>query len=354
MNRKIKTLFLTDGSYDHASSRIRAVLYFNLLIDALHLNITWIPRIPVKHKNILYKIGIFPILKRWYLLRQLSAIIFQKYELVFIQRFFLSGVFLNLLKRRNTVIIYDFDDAIFLDKSGSNSNYKKCTTMLKAADHIIISTKELEAFCHNQGFYKTSIITTPIDVERFKPKQVTTHVPVIVGWIGSPHTSSFLKNIQESLSEVSKSTPIKLLVIGASDNFNLEGVEVELHPWKYNEEPALLGRMDIGIMPLPNEKYAKGKGGYKLFQYMAAGIPVIASPVGINSEIVKHGVNGFLAHDHKDWVNYITLLSNDANLRSQIGMIGRKEAIEKYSRHVCFEKLSQILKKEISWELMNT
>lgn len=348
LNRKIKTLVLTDGSYDHASSRIRAVLYFDLLRKELNMEIRWLPRIPVKHKNVIFKTGIFPFLKRWFYIRQLIAIVFRKYDMVFVQRFFLSKLLIKILKKKKAAVIYDFDDAIYLDKPGSHSNLERTAAMLKVSGHIIVSTPELESFCHQQGFYNTSVITTPVDVDRFSPKTVTPQKPLYIGWIGSPFTASFLKIIHKPLKEVSKKLPLKLLIIGAENGFRLEGVETEVHSWKYDEEPAMLEKMDIGIMPLPDEAYARGKGGYKLFQYMAAGIPVIASPVGINADIVHHGLNGFLANNQEEWVKYITLLAEDTALRSKTGLEGRRLAVEKYSRSVCFEKLAGIIKKELS------
>lgn len=344
MNQKHKTLVLTDGSFDHASSRIRAILYFKLFKEFLNWNILWIPRVPVKKGNAFYKYIIFPILKRWYALKRISLIFFNTYKFVYIQRFFLNKTLISILKKRKSIIIFDFDDAIYLDKPGMNSNLNKINVVLNAANHIIVSSKELGEFCINQGFRNISIITTPIDPEKFTVHDVKRNGPIVLGWIGSSYTSEYLKVIEDALFELKQRFSIKILLIGAKSNFQLKALDVEIVPWEYDTESFYIDKMDIGIMPLPMEDYARGKGGYKLFQYMAAGIPVIASPVGINSEIVRHGVNGFLAQNNDEWISFASILIENPDLRSQFGEEGRQDALQKYSRTYCFEKIKEVIK----------
>jgi glycosyltransferase involved in cell wall biosynthesis len=99
--------------------------------------------------------------------------------------------------------------------------------------------------------------------------------------------------------------------------------------------------MDIGIMPLPENEFARAKGGYKLYLYMAGGIPCVASPVGINSSIIRNGENGFLASTEDEWVEALKTLLSDQQLRIKMGQCGRNDAIEKYDRAVCYNNLME-------------
>lgn len=310
------------------------------------MKISWIPRIPEKKPSPAYKFLIFPLLKRLLLLKQIIFILFKKFDVVYVQRYFVNAYLLQILKKSKAVIIFDFDDAIYLDQPGKNINQKKTGIMLKYASHIIVSATELEAYCRAQGYSNIANITTPIDIERFHrvPKP---EMPVVIGWIGSSYTSRFLKMLEETFIELKRNLDFKLLVIGAGKDFTISNIEMEVVPWEYEQEPDMIGIMDIGIMPLPNENYARGKGGYKIFQYMASALPVVASPVGINSEIVNHGRNGFLAETKEEWVRYLSLLINDRQLRKELGNVGRSDAEKYYSRNVCFEKLAEIFKSEL-------
>jgi glycosyltransferase involved in cell wall biosynthesis len=144
------------------------------------------------------------------------------------------------------------------------------------------------------------------------------------------------------------------MLVGANPTFKIESINMEVIPWNYDMEPELINQMDIGIMPLPDEEYARGKGGYKLLQYMSAGIPVVASPIGINSEIVRHGQNGFLAKNKEEWIKFISILLEDAELRETLGESGRKDVLQKYSRTHCFARLSELIKKETEWNSENS
>lgn len=310
------------------------------------MRIRWIPRIPKKKPSTTYKFLIFPLLKRLLFLKQIFFILFKKFDVVYVQRYFVNAYLLQILKKSKAVIIFDFDDAIYLDQPGKNVNQKKTGIMLKYASQIIVSAAELETYCRSQGYSNVTVITTPIDIERFHrvPKP---EMPVVIGWIGSSYTSRFLKMLEETLIELNRTFDFKLLVIGAGKDFTISNIEMEVVPWEYEQEPDMIGSMDIGIMPLPNEDYAKGKGGYKIFQYMASALPVVASPIGINSEIVNHGRNGFLAETKEEWFRYLSLLINDRQLRKELGNAGRSDAEKYYSRNVCFKKLAAVINSEL-------
>jgi len=348
-NKNIKTLFLTYGGFNHASSRIRAIQYFNLFEKELNFNISWIPRTKTfKKNNLAFKSIVLPILKRFFTLKRFLQIFFNQYELVFIQRFFLEKYLISLLKKRNTKIVYDFDDAIFLGNNGKNES--NTLRLLNSADSVIVSAPELFLFCKSHKISAPVLIAnSPIEIERFTLRKEIKKERVTIGWIGSYYTTPYLYNIKNALIKLSKIKNFELLLIGAS-NIHFDNIIIKTIAWSFEKEPENLSLMDIGIMPLPDDEFAKGKGSYKLFQYMAAGIPLIASPVGLNSQIVQNGQNGFLATTEDEWIKYLSILIDDPLMRTKMGNIGRKTAEEKYDRKIIFGHIKKELQKIIENE----
>jgi glycosyltransferase involved in cell wall biosynthesis len=340
--KNFKILVLTYGSSNHASSRIRAIQYFEIFNKNLDAQITWIPRIPdLPRNNVANKVK-FALIKRLLSIKRVGAIVFSKYDLIFIQRTFIHPKLLALLTKRKTPVLYDFDDAIYLKEFGKGNPEKKTLKMLEASAATVVSSPILQNFCKKNGFSNVHLIHTPIDTERFYKND--SNNKFTIGWIGSSYTSHYLKSIEIALQEISKRFPVKVLVVGAGKNFNIEDIDIENENWNFNTEPELIAKMDVGLMPLNADAFSTGKGGYKLFQYMAAGIPVIASPVGINSEIVIPGQNGFLASNIQEWTEYLSFLISNPKECKRMGNNGRDDANTKYSRKYCAEKLLNVIK----------
>jgi glycosyltransferase involved in cell wall biosynthesis len=153
-----------------------------------------------------------------------------------------------------------------------------------------------------------------------------------VGWIGSPSTAHYLGLVREPLRRLARERALRLVVIGARDIPSTD-VPLEIHEWSAETEGPLLGGVHIGIMPLADGPWERGKCGYKLIQYMACGKPVIASPVGVNDEIVTPEV-GLLASSDAQWLAALRQLSTDAALRNRLGFAGRALVERKYSLQV--------------------
>jgi len=167
--------------------------------------------------------------------------------------------------------------------------------------------------------------------------------PVSIGWIGSPSTWPFVKPLVPLLVDAAKRHDLAVRVVGAGPQTEAPP-RFEFLPWSERQEIALIQGMDIGIMPLPDEPWARGKCGYKLIQYMACGLPVIASPVGVNCDIVEHGVDGFLASTPQDWAEAIGTLANDADLRRAMGEAGRAKIERAYSLAVHGPRLARMIR----------
>jgi glycosyltransferase involved in cell wall biosynthesis len=337
---KKKIILFTIGNIDHPSSRIRGVQYIPYLEKA-GFKVVWVPRIPKKAKNSLDRYFFYPLRKRIYSLQRLFHIIFSKPDYFFIQKIFLPKWQLQLLNKRNIPFVYDFDDAIYLDQ---NNHSAKDNTLnsIQLADKVIVSNSILSDFCKNNNV-TAHIITTPIDIDRIHAKkEYKIEGKFRIGWMGSFWTTKYIEIVEPALKELSKRHNFKLILIGADKQFRIEGIDIEHKNWAFNKEEEHLHEFDIGIMPLTSDQYSEAKGGYKLLMYMAAGIPQIASPVGINADIVQVNQTGFLANNTNEWIEAIEFFIQNREKCSTFGIASRNEAELNYSREICFEKMTKI------------
>jgi hypothetical protein len=187
-----------------------------------------------------------------------------------------------------------------------------------------------------------------VDIEKYVPAGAGAGRPPTIGWIGSPSTWGFVRPLLPLLAELCRDGRVRFSAVGAgaaaeADRFDGGSFEA----WSEAGEIAAVQSMDIGIMPLPDEPWARGKSGYKLVQYMACGVPVVASPVGVNCEIVHAGVNGFLAREVGEWRATLTRLLEDAGLRKAMGQAGRERAVEAYSLQAHAARLIEVMQKAV-------
>lgn len=234
--------------------------------------------------------------------------------------------------------IYDFDDAFYLKyRSGRLRwlrillGYKFERTMA-AAVAVTAGSAELAAYARrfNRNVY---LLPSVVDTEHLRPSsaEISQHLPqtFTVGWIGSPSTAPFLQQLVEPLRLFGRATPVRLLVVGGAAPV-IPGVEVIEHPWSLDQELPLIQQFDVGVMPLPDTPWTRGKCAYKLIQCMACGIPVIASPVGANVDAVP-ATCGILASSDEQWLAAFRLLAADATMRQSMGAAGRKWVEQRYS-----------------------
>lgn len=174
-------------------------------------------------------------------------------------------------------------------------------------------------------------LPTVIDAERYTPSpKLGGDSRLKIGWIGSPSTLKHLKGILPVLEKLNKKEPFNLVIIGGGESIGFSGTEI-LVPWSEEEEVKEIQRLDIGIMPLTDTSWERGKCAYKLIQYMACGLPVIVSSVGVNNEVILQGVNGFLPAHENEWISYLYQLMADKELRVQMGKEGVKTVQHHYT-----------------------
>ncbi len=194
------------------------------------------------------------------------------------------------------------------------------------------------------------VIPTPVDANRFCPQRKKPKGPgdeIVIGWIGVEAVLPYLRLLEKVLQEIARHFPIRLKLITRIGKrpFTIPGVRVQLVPWSYESEVGEMGEFDIGLMPLKEDKWARGKCGLKLLQYMAMGIPSVSSRYGINPEIVEEGEDGFLAREPEEWIEKLSALISDRPLRERMGEAARKKVVEKYSLETMAPRLAAVVRE---------
>jgi len=275
------------------------------------------------------------------------------YDIVFVQKITFSLNIEKILKLFNKKIIFDFDDAIFTGEGKKDNFFKKITSYLRESSFNNMVGVAKCCIVENEYNRKIAlkycpwveIVTGPIDTEKYFVRQEKKEGPVVVGWTGSSSTTRYLYEITGALASVYKKYNVILKFVGAKSDFKIQDVNCQIEKWDLNKEVSQIQSFDIGIMPLPDNEWTRGKGGYKLLQYMAAGVPAVASPVEINKKIINNGVDGFLADSKDEWVKTLSSLIENEELRKKMGQAGRKKMEESYSLKRAAEKLLGIFKK---------
>ena len=245
--------------------------------------------------------------------------------------------------------IYDFDDAFYLKyrKPGFRGVQSildtKFENLIRGASAVTAGNHVLTAFARRFND-QTILLPTVVDTTRYLRSEKFRRVEgFTIGWIGSPSTAPYLAQLVQPLSEFGLESHVRLIVIGgkAPAIANVEVVEIA---WQESTEIDLLNQFDVGVMPLPDDEWARGKCAFKLIQYMACGIPVIASPVGANIDVVSPN-SGFLASTSEEWLGALRQLRDNPIVRSRMGEAGRRRVVDNYSLTRGLPLLAQVIRK---------
>ena len=245
-----------------------------------------------------------------------------------------SAIDLKLLHRKNPRIIFDYDDAVMFREQKYARNirlreFEKFVRTVEQCSAVVAGNRFLARFAEACG-KRTIILPTAVDVSKYRVRDSEPN-ELTIGWVGLSDGFVYLHAIQPALQQLTRLFPkLKLRVI-SDKPLHLDGVTVENEQWQLEREQTNLSQFSVGIMPLADTLWTRGKCGYKILQYMAAGIPVVASAIGANRDIVTHGENGFLAATAEDWVRDISTLAADPVLRRKFGIKGRELVEQKYS-----------------------
>jgi glycosyltransferase involved in cell wall biosynthesis len=191
---------------------------------------------------------------------------------------------------------------------------------------------------------KVFLIQTSVDMSLYpKKKGISGHSEIILGWIGTRGNLKYLQKLEPVFDTLAKSfSHIKLKIV-SNDVFESRHLPVINKLWKLEDENEDLISFDIGLMPLNDDLWSKGKCGLKIIQYLSVGVPVVCTPVGINRDIVRHGTNGFWAATDQEWIDHLTMLIQDQVLRQKMGLNGIDTVEREYSLSVTSEKFFRVL-----------
>lgn len=315
----LKVLFLTQGNHSRPSSRYRVYQ----LLQAL------------RHRDIIPTI--LPRREAWRV-RPADA------DVIFVQKGILPGLtswWEEHFARRKPVV-FDLDDAIWLPRRGGNPLLRALhreaavQRVLRCATAVIAGNSYLAGYARRFNEHVT-VVPSAIDLARY-PATPPAGSRCKIGWIGSRTTLPYLK----PLGPVFRQLGVTPLIIAAGDPRQL-GFPVEFRLWSLEREVDDLRELGIGVAPLPDEPWERGKCGVKILQYMACGIPVVASPVGVQRDLVQDGVTGFLAETESQWCERLKQLLANPDLRARMGAAGRRRVEAEFNVEVAAAKVAEVL-----------
>jgi glycosyltransferase involved in cell wall biosynthesis len=344
----MKVLFVVREG-NHPATRLRVIQYLEHLKDA-HIDSEVIP---------------FPtgLLGWWGLLRKAK-----ESNVVFFQKKRVHKFWLKRLKAKGLKLIYDFDDAVMFNSSRhpipeSPLRMRHFASMVKRCHGIIAGNSYLKSLAepYNKNIW---ILPTTIDTDKYIIKNTTSEIAtrpddhrnarndnkgdaqqMILGWIGGSKSLVFLKALQPMLDRIAERHNNVALKIVCDSFFESNKMPIIKKAWSEADESEDVLSFDIGLAPLPDDPWSRGKCATKLLQYMASGIPAVASAVGVHNEIIRDNVNGCLARNDAEWFDKLSRLIEDVTLRQRLGATARQTAEQDYSVKANAPKLIEILKK---------
>jgi len=232
--------------------------------------------------------------------------------------------------------VVDFDEAIFVPNiHPANRRWawlrdpRRLSSACRAAAAVTAQNEYLAEFARRWN-HTVTVIPTPVDTVARRPRARRPPGPIVVGWLGSETTAPYLHLIDDVLADVSAEADVIVRVVGGA-YANPRVSRLEVREFSLGREQAELEGFDVGLLPEPDDPWTKGKGGYKALLYMAAGIPVVASRVGVNPDIVADGETGYCVTTADEWCAALRQLIRDAALRARLGNAGRERVVERYS-----------------------
>jgi len=344
----MKILFVTYGSEKAPATRYRVAQYLRHLeergvksrvISAISGFSTFLMIRSPDFKfvtKLLYYLYVFTerVVRSFYIIA-----VSRKFDIVFLQRVTFPFKLEKLLRVANKNIIFDIDDAIYLpDKEGRGAvtrlkkfiKQSEVVSILKISRTVIVENDYIKNFvtryCRN-----VHKIPGPIDTERFSVRTKAPENNVVIGWIGSPATTSYLHMLDRVFENIKKKYDgVKFVFIGLGKYEN-PGIDFERKNWSYETEVGDLQAVDIGVMPMLDNEWTRGKLGCKMLQYMAVGVPAVLSYTPTNAELIQNRTNGFFATGDEEWTKVLSELIEDGSLRREVGKRGRETVVEKCS-----------------------
>lgn len=259
---------------------------------------------------------------------------FKKNDLIFFQKLKLLNIERMILKKFCRNFVFDFDDAIMFGKPKKLKNepdmakwrQKRFSKMLSFCNFSVAGSKSLRKIGLKFG-KKIRVLYTPVDIKKYPLSKQEGEI-IKICWIGLGKNIGYLEDLKDVFLRLKKERKFVLTVI-SNKLPDLKDVPMEFIEWSEEKEGEEISKCHIGISPMPDNLWTKGKGGYKIIQYFASGLPAIGSPVGANLEIIEHGKNGFLAKNEEEWLENLIFLIDNKEKRKFFGKNGR-EKVERF------------------------
>lgn len=347
----IKVLYFTKYNRKGASSRLRSYQYFpylklngvdvkvSLLFNDAYLDQLYSGKSPKFAALMGYFKRFFVLFTIW----RYDKIVIE-YELFP----YLPAWIEILLNKLGTKYIVDYDDAIFHNYDLNQNKWirkllgNKIDQVMNYSETTVVGNEYLANRAKLAGAKNIKVIPTVIDLNRYQAKSYDSlNSDIIIGWIGTKSTFKYVAQLKPVFEEITKIASVKIHLIGVGDDLNMPGLVTPIK-WTEDTEVEEICKFDIGIMPLIDSPWEKGKCAYKLIQYMACSLPVVASPIGMNAEVVKE--NGILANHKHEWIEALRKYILDEHLRENNGLVGRKKVEEKYCLQQTYLQWLQIIK----------
>ena len=288
-----------------------------------------------------------------YLRRLRDIFILGKFDLVYVFMWvtpFGSSFFEHIYRRLSKILVYDIEDNALIPQSNSLNpimkllkGVEKVEFLIKTSNHIITSSPFLNAECLKLNKQKScTYISDAMDTKRFSPKNsYSNDKTVVIGWTGTFSSIIYLDLLRNVFLQLNKLVEFKLRIIGNFE-YSLPGIDLEVIQWTKEKEIEDLQGIDIGVYPLTQDKCVLGKSGLKAIQYMALGLPTVATNVGTTPRIIKHKENGWLVKTEQEWISALETLIKSPDMRFKMGQKARDTIIENYSLEVMKDKYLSI------------
>jgi glycosyltransferase involved in cell wall biosynthesis len=359
-----KILFVTPYPFNKAPSQRLKFEQYYAAIEANGFEISKNAFVSDKFWDIIYKKGfwgkkiLFTLQGYWSRLVCLFRL--RRYDVVYMHLWvtpFGFPFFEWLYTKLSRKVIYDIDDLVYLPGIKSDMNplitslkgRNKPLFLMRHADHVITCTPYLDSIVRKYNVQTTDISST-INTSLYHPRQDYSidKELVVLGWSGSVSTTKHLRVLEPVLRKLKEQgLKFKLKVMG-DESFQIEGIDVEAIPWKESYEVDVISGFDIGLYPLPDEQWVYGKSGLKALQYMAAGVPTVATAIGTNFRIIENGYNGFLVKTDDEWIDCLKKLINDKELRERVGKNGARVVEQRFSINANKNTYLNIIREVIS------
>ena len=342
----MEVLALIPNQYGHAPGQRGSIELWERVLAPVGINIHYAPFETARLHEVLYLPGHYATkvkeMLRAYVDRLKLLGDLGRFDAVFVYReaALLGPAFLEkMVARRGVPIIYQLDDPLFVPYTSPSNGYLsylkffgKISEICRLAKVVMVNSTQIREYVaqYNQNIWQVpSVVDTNQYV--FRPDLLEKETDkVCIGWSGSPTTVGNIRVIAGALRRLSEEVPHRVHLIGGTQ-FDLPGVPYTAQNWSAETEVDDLRKMQVGMVPLPVNEWNKRKFYMKTAQYMALGIPTVATPLGSNPEVIEHGVSGFLADSDEEWVEYLSLLIKDHALRARMSRVAATAAREKYS-----------------------